>query len=217
MALLEALDERIFAAEAAERADDRSETVSARSARLTAETAWGVDGAARFALDCAAHSLGAAAPTAFPDGSTLGDVVAEARVILDQTNPDGEERLGMLARFAGGAGCAGSAPSGDASLADRRPRERPRQARRPRLDDARGGSEAVLAALEALRPSRCRATRTREEPLDEHQGRSAEHAARPLPRHRRGRIVLGAEHHSPGLPAAAAARDAAARARESAC
>jgi len=219
VALLEALDERIFAAEAVDRADNRSETVTARSARLTAETPWGVDGAAHFALDCATHSLGAAAATALPDGSTLGDVVAEARVILDHTNPDGEERLGMLARFAALRRLRRlGSEVGDASLA-RMSRDLGDDL--DALDDPAwttlaACSEAVLAALEALRHlAMPRYARTREDPLDEHQAEapSTPRALIPTPW---GPITLGAEHHSPYQPAWAAARDAAARARESA-
>ncbi len=218
-ALLEALDERIFAAEAIEGADDRAERVAAQSARLTAETAWGVDGAARFALDCAAHSLGAAAATALPDGSTLGDVVAEARVILDHTNPDGAERLGMLTRFAALRRLRRlGSEVGDASLA-RMSHDLGDDL--DALDDPAwttlaACSEAVLAALEALRHlAMPRYARTREEPLDEHQAEapSTPRALIPTPW---GPIALGAEHHSPYQPAWAAARDAAARARESA-
>lgn len=91
------LDERMFFAEPMGRADDTGDTVRTASARLTAETAWGVEAAARFALDGASHVLGGVAAAALPDGSTLGDVVAEARVILDRTSPDGEQRLGPLA------------------------------------------------------------------------------------------------------------------------
>ncbi|MFZ0059224.1 MAG: hypothetical protein WAL35_04165, partial [Acidimicrobiales bacterium] len=66
------LDERMFFAEPMGRADDTGDTVRTASARLTAETAWGVEAAARFALDGASHVLGGVAAAALPDGSTLG-------------------------------------------------------------------------------------------------------------------------------------------------
>lgn len=218
-ALLEALDERIFVAEPVGETDDRVDTAGARAARLTSETAWGVETAARFALDCAAHVLGAAASTALPDGSTLGDVVAEAREILDHTSPAGEERLGRLARLAalrrlrrlGGE-------LGDVTLA--------------RLSANLGNdldalddpawttiaacSEAVLAALEALRHlAMPRYVHAHEDPLDEHPTDAPSTGRAPIPTPW-GPIVLGAEHRSPYEPAWAAARDAAVRARESA-
>ena len=140
-ALLEALDERIFVAEPVGETDDRVDTAGARAARLTSETAWGVETAARFALDCAAHVLGAAASTALPDGSTLGDVVAEARGDPRPHEPGGRG----TARPAGAT--RGAAPASPARRrarrchpgeAEREPRERPRRPRRPRLDDDRG-------------------------------------------------------------------------------
>jgi hypothetical protein len=218
-ALLEALDERIFFAEPVGESDDRVDTVGAQSARLTSETVWGVETAARFALDCAAHVLGEAASTALPDGSTLGDVVGEARVILDRTNPAGEERLGWLARLAALrrlrrlgselgdvtlARLSGDLGSDLDALDD------------PAWTTIAACSEAVLAALEALRHlAMPRYVRSREDPLDEHptDAPSTGRAIIPTPW---GPIVLGAEHRSPYEPAWAAARDAAMRARESA-
>jgi len=218
-ALLEALDERIFVAEPAGESDDRVDTVGAQAAQLTSETAWGVETAARFALDCAAHVLGQAASTALPDGSTLGDVVGEARVILDRTNPAGEERVGRLARLAalrrlrrlGGelgdvtlTKLSGDLGSDLDALDD------------PAWTTIAACSEAVLAALEALRHlAMPRYVRSREDSLDEHPTDAPSTGRAPITTPW-GPIVLGAEHRSPYEPAWAAARDAAMRARESA-
>ena len=218
-ALLEALDERIFVAEPVGESAGRLDSVGAQSARLTAETVWGVETAARFALDCAAHVLGQAASTTLPDGSTLGDVIGEARVILDRTNPAGEERLGWLARLAalrrlrrlGGelgdvtlAQLSGHLGNDLDALDD------------PAWTTIAACSEAVLAALEALRHlAMPRYVRSREEPLDEHPTDAPSTARAPIATPW-GPIVFGAEHRSPYEPAWAAARDAALRARESA-
>ncbi len=219
-ALLDALDQRIFFAEPLETTGETRDMVTAQSARLTAETAWGVEGAARFALDCASHVLDeATAATALPDGSRLGQVVAEARVILDRTSPESEQRLGLLARLAavrrlhrlGGelgdealAQLSGDLGSDLDALDD------------PAWTTIAACSEAVLAALEALRHlAMPRYARSREEAVDEHQAGEpgAPSAVIPTPW---GPIALGAEHRSPYEPAWTAAREAAARARESA-
>jgi hypothetical protein len=218
-ALLDVLDERIFLAEPIDGAHDAGDTVHAELARLTAETAWGVEAAARFALECAAHVLGDAAATTLPDGSTLGEVIAEARVILDHSNPEGEQRLGLLARFAAVRRLRRlGSELGDVTLA--------------RLSEDLGSdldalddpawttiaacSEAVLAALEALRHlAMPRYARSREEVLDGHPLDAPSEPSAPIPTPW-GPIALGAEHRSPYEPAWAAAREAAARARESA-
>ncbi|HXZ83204.1 MAG TPA: hypothetical protein VED84_05590 [Acidimicrobiales bacterium] len=219
-ALLEALDERIFLAEAIDGARDAGDTVGASTARLTAETAWGVKAAARFALECASHALDdVTAATTLPDGSSLGAVVAEARVILDRTSPAGEQRLGLLARFAALRRLRRlESELGDITL------ERLTEdlgADLDALDDPAwttiaACSEAVLAALEALRHLAApRYARSREEVLDEHPATAPSVPSSVLPTPW-GPIALGAEHFSPYEPAWAAARDAAARARESA-
>jgi hypothetical protein len=218
-ALLDALDERIFLTEPIDEAHDAGDTVVAWSARLTAETAWGVYGAARFALECAAHVLGDAATTTLPDGSTLGEVVAQARVILERSSPEGEQRLGLLARFAAVRRLRRlGSELGDVSLATL---SEDLGSDLDVLDDPAwttiaACTEAVLAALEALRHlAMPRYVRSREEVLDEHPADTPSEPSAPIPTPW-GPIALGAEHRSPYAPAWAAARDAAERARESA-
>ncbi|MGD0743504.1 MAG: hypothetical protein ABSA31_09545 [Acidimicrobiales bacterium] len=99
-ALLDVLDEVIYRAEpvhGAAQVTDGAMTVS--SARLTTRTPWGTESAARFALACASHVLGDRADLRLPDGSTLGEIAADAQHVLEETGPDSAERLGRLARL----------------------------------------------------------------------------------------------------------------------
>jgi hypothetical protein len=94
--LLGRLDERIFKAEALDGADGDTE-VHASRARLLAVTAWDGFVAADFALDCAAHVVGAAADAALPDGTSLGDVLERCRTWLDEAG-DSESGFGHRVR-----------------------------------------------------------------------------------------------------------------------
>jgi hypothetical protein len=121
--LLETLGERIFLAEALDtaaptaRRDDATSPGEpgldaagpgwrqVRAARLVRELPWDLTATASFALDCAEHALGivtAAAPgeELLPDGSSLHEVLAQAREFLASAEGSDDRRLGALARLA---------------------------------------------------------------------------------------------------------------------
>lgn len=86
-ALLEDLGERIFEAELVPGGPGEPD-----GARLVAETAWSVDAAARFALDCVEHIIGGSDELRLPNGASVAQLIAEARRYLDE----GEEGQGVL-------------------------------------------------------------------------------------------------------------------------
>lgn len=216
--LLEALDERVFHAEALTNARDEDDRVTASTARLTDETAWDVEAAARFALACAAHSLVGAKETSLPDGTDLVDVVAEAAGVLERAGSAGDERLGFLARLA--AVRRLRRLRGELSDASLTKMTSDLGEDLDTLDDPAwtqiaACSEAVLAALEALRHVAApRYVGSREETVDEHPDGAPGTASIVMTPW--GPVALGAEHRSPYEPAWTEARDAAMRARESA-
>jgi hypothetical protein len=98
-ALLDVLDERIY------RAESRNDikiavdgTAVVPAARLVAQTYWDTGLATLFALDCAEHILTDAGDVSLPDGTSLVDVIAFARHVLDGISSEGTQRLGYLAR-----------------------------------------------------------------------------------------------------------------------
>jgi len=216
--LLEGLEERIFQVEGLEGVSDHEDSVTATSARLSKETAWDDEAAARFAIGCAKHSLNEAPSLTLPDGTPLGEIVAEAAHVLESVGADGEERLGFLARISAVRRLRRlRGEVSDASLAQM---TRDLGNDLDTLDDPAwvqiaACSEAVLAALEALRHVALpRYVHSREETVDEHPETapvSSSIVVTPW-----GPVALGAEHRSPYEPAWVEARDAATRAREAA-
>ncbi len=98
-AMLEVLDERIYRAEALNDVKVAiGGTAVVPAARLVAETCWDTEVATRFALDCAEHILSDAGEVSLPDGTSLVDVIAYARHVLDGISSEGTQRLGYLAR-----------------------------------------------------------------------------------------------------------------------
>jgi hypothetical protein len=218
-ALLDALDERVFVVEPLADVEDQGDRVLTSTARLVSETDWGVETAARFALDCAAHALIGNEDEALPDGTRLVDVIREARETLERVVPANEERIGFLARLAAlrrlrrleDSISGAELESTTADLGnDLDAVDDPAWARLASC------SEAVLAALEALRRFALpRYVHSREESVDEHPEGAPPAAFRMLMTPW-GEIGFGAEHQSPYEPAWAEARDAANRAREAA-
>lgn len=222
-ALLGELDERIFLAEATAGASDVDErgTLRATAARLLAETSWSVETAARFALDCAEHVLGEAAGAVLPGGATLGQVIADARAVLDRTSDEAEARLGMLARLWALHRLRRQGEKvGDlafGTLAE------DRTADLDALDDPAWATaatvrDAVLGAVEALRhvalPRHVdvdEATYSRVADAEDTPSLPSAPIVTPW-----GTITVGAEHHRGDEPAWVAARDTAARARDTA-
>jgi hypothetical protein len=84
-ALLDELGARIFVAES-----------TSQGPALVAETAWSLQTASRFALDCAQHVLAGVAPAAPEVAGTLQDVVAAARKWLDRA---ADADTGLLGRY----------------------------------------------------------------------------------------------------------------------
>ena len=193
--------------------------MTARSARLTSETSWGTAAAARFALECAAHALESAEETKLPDGTELSSIIDEARATLDRASTDGDERLGFLARLAAIRRLRKLGDEVSEAVLATMTTDLGEDV--DALDDRAwtslaACSEAVLAALEALRHVALpRYARSREEAVDEHP-RGNPPVNVPIVMTPWGPIGLGAEHQSPYEPAWAEARDAAMRAREAA-
>jgi hypothetical protein len=98
-ALLDVLDERIYRAEPLDYVEISAVGIAVvPSARLVAATCWDTDVATRFALDCADNILTEAGDVSLPDGTSLANVIADARLVLDDLASDGSDRLGYLAR-----------------------------------------------------------------------------------------------------------------------
>ncbi|MDA8039236.1 MAG: hypothetical protein M0Z69_08760 [Actinomycetota bacterium] len=100
--LLGELGERIFVAEIAPPSGAEARlpgVVEVDSARLSAETAWNVQAAARFALDCAEHVLVDPGRLWLPSGATLGEVLRAARSWLESSDGD-TGLLGRISRIA---------------------------------------------------------------------------------------------------------------------
>jgi hypothetical protein len=231
-ALLEALGDRIFAAEPVDPdtvGDARTAqatgakpgadgTLAVRAARLAAEMDWDPERAARFALDCVEHAVGANANVPLPHGRTIGGVIDEARRFLDRA--DADRGLARLARLAAARRLRRTQETlGDVAFKTALSDE---ESNIDTLDDPAWTTiaalqEAVLAAVEALRHIALpRYAATREsvaEELDGHEEqkspRTGEVITTPW-----GSIAVGAEHVASYEPAAVCARDAADRARQ---
>lgn len=92
--LLDELGERIFLAEEVE-----------GGARLVRELPWDLATTARFALDCAEHAILALPPTDgvalhLSDGTTLPELLVEARRYVDSAGESEDRRLSALSRLA---------------------------------------------------------------------------------------------------------------------
>ncbi|HLI14672.1 MAG TPA: hypothetical protein VKV23_01285 [Acidimicrobiales bacterium] len=218
--LLDALDSRIFRAEATGEvlANDEAH-VEARAARLVAATPWDDARAARFALECAAHALGEEADAVLPDGSRLGDVVAEAGEVVASAGTQAEDHLGFLARLASARRLRRQGELvGDLALALLgEDHERARDALEdPAWATLASVAEAVLAAVESLRHLALpRYVEVRERASEagppDATGGTASLFTVSTPW---GPLVPLAERPSPYEPAARTAREAAARARQ---
>jgi hypothetical protein len=218
--LLEVLDELVFVARPGHGVlvvSDPDGTHQVTSAALVRGTAWDGPSAAAFALDCAEHVLGEAATVELPGGHLLGDVLVDARRYLERS-VDTDDRLGLLARLATARRLRrAGARLGDVALG--LSMEDLRNDLDATLDPAwttaAAVEDAVLAALEAIRHIALpRYVAAREESA----GQQASDVTEPIePRvwsTAWGPVVTGAEHESPYLPAALAARETALRARE---
>lgn len=98
--LLDVLGERLFLAERLDAGQGPS-----RSARLVRELPFGPRLAAEFALDCADHARARieadrGEEPVLEDGSSLADLIAEARRYLESAGESDDRRLGRLARLA---------------------------------------------------------------------------------------------------------------------
>lgn len=93
--LLEDLGERIFTAEVL-----APTPAGIEPARLTAETKWSLDEAARFALDCAEHVAGDPTSVVLPSGASLADIFEAARKYLEKNEESGTGLLQSLSRLA---------------------------------------------------------------------------------------------------------------------
>jgi hypothetical protein len=218
-ALLDALDENIYRAEALGELKDSGDRVETTSARLVSKTRWDTVVAASFAIDCAEHALEGTEHLALPDGEELAPILAGARLVLEGDERGSDERLGFLARLAAvrrlrklraslseAVFASTTSDLGDDfdALDD------------PKWATLAASEEAVLAALEAVRHVALpRYVRSREEAVDEHPGGEPP-TSNPLFMTPWGPIAFGAEHQSPYVAAWTAARDAAVRAREAA-
>ncbi len=218
-ALLDALDENVYRAEALGEQKDLGDRIETTSARLVAKTRWGTEVAARFAIDCAEHALEGTDHVALPDGEELTPILAGARLVLERDERGSDERLGFLARLAAVRRLRKVRDSlSDAVLAST---ARDLGDDLDVVDDPgwatlAAGQEAVLAALEAVRHVALpRYVRSREEAVDEHPDGQPPTSS-PLVITPWGPIALGAEHQSSYVAAWAAARDSAMRAREAA-
>lgn len=220
--LLDELGERIFAATVDEPAAIDASTphpgrILARTAHLVAETPWTVTAAARFALDCAAHVLGDAGDVALPNGTTLAEVLHEARRYLDESDGVDEHRLGFVARLG-------------AARRLQRERERIEQLAAAAIDeDVAAGldaledpawttvaalGDAVFAAVEALRHLALpRYTAARERSYEADESADDMPAAPFLLSTPFGTGFVGGGFPDDHVPAYVSARDAAERAR----
>lgn len=89
--LLGELGARIFVA---------TDAGAASGPQLLAETAWSLDVAARFALDCAEHVVASTSSSSAEIASTLTSVVSAARKWLDESADADTGLLGRYSRFA---------------------------------------------------------------------------------------------------------------------
>jgi hypothetical protein len=215
--LIDDLEAKIFHAEALDPADDDHGALVVRRARLVAPTAWDTGSAAKFALDCARHVLGNAGDVALPSGDTLESVINDAATVLDQASPEAEARLGFLARVRAARRLerTGETIQAIALQLLTEDDDAAREAiKDPAWTTAATVSDAVLAAIEALRSYALpRYVASREDGVEEN-GTDAPATGTSIISTPWGPIALGTEHHSPYAPAWAAARDAAARARD---
>ncbi len=225
--LLDELGERIFTAALDEPAPAAAlgegagagggGRVLARVAHLVAETPWNVTSTARFALDCAAHVLGDAGDVALPNGTTLADILGEARRYLDEADGVDEHRLGFVARLG-------------AARRLQRDRERIGQLAAAAIDaDVAAGldaledpawttvaalGDAVFAAVEALRHLALpRYTASRERAFEADESADEPSPAPFLLSTPFGTGFVGGGFPDDHVPAYVSARDAAERAR----
>jgi hypothetical protein len=222
-ALLDELGDRIYLAEPTAGATDVDADGVARvlAARLLAETSWSVERAAQFALDCAEHVLGDAAGAVLPGGATLGDVIVDARSVLERSSDAAETRLGTLARLwalhrlrrqGEKIGDLAFGTLAEDRVADLDALDDPAWATAATVRDA------VLGAVEALRhvalPRHVAASEATYE-LAASTGDTPSTPSAPIVTPW-GTITVGAEHRRSDEPAWIAARDTASRARDAA-
>lgn len=219
-ALVDELDERIFVAAPAGATTGLDGIVEVGAARLVAETAWDVATAARFALDCAEHVLGEAADAPLPGGATLGEIVTDARRVLERSGDGAEQRLGLLARlFAARRLRHRGEVLGDVAFETLV--EDSGEALEA-LDDPAWAAvatvrDAVLGAVEAVRYLALpRYIAARESAYEETRDGDADPPSTAAGTFMTpwGPITIGAEHHRGFEPAWVAARDTALRARD---
>lgn len=99
LALLDVLDERVFVASTSEAAKITGKgTLEVATARLTEETSWNAESATRFAISCAEHLLNGVGDVALPNGTSLAEILADARKVLEGISSDAAQRLDYLAR-----------------------------------------------------------------------------------------------------------------------
>ena len=217
--LLDALDEYVFRAEALGGSKDLGDRIETTSARLVSRARWDTGLAARFAIDCAEHTLEGSEKVSLPDGNELAPILASARLVLESDERGSDERLGFLARLAAVRRLRKMRDSlSDAVLASTAADlgDDLDTVDDPKWATLAASQEGVLAALEAVRNVALpRYVRSREEAVDEHPDDEPPRST-PLVITPWGPIAFGAEHQSPYVAAWTAARDAAMRAREAA-
>lgn len=217
--LLGALDEAIFVAESLDATEnDASKGASyTKSARLLSKTNWDGESAARFALDCAEHVIEDLADVKLPDGTSLGEVIAQARGVIESLEPSDTHNLGLFARLS--AVRRLRRRGGELGDFARELLVEDVQSDINALDDPAYAAlaalvDAVLGAVEAIRSIALpRYVRAREDPVDEHSDNGPSSIPR-IVSTPWGPIAIGAEHRSAYEPSWAAARDATSRARD---
>jgi hypothetical protein len=220
IALLDSLDDVIWIAEAVgpviETHGDGKIVVQA--ARLVHRTSWAPASAARFAIDCAEHAIGNAGEVVLPNGQSIAQALNDARAFLDSAT-DPAAHLGHLARVATIRRLKRENRL-VADLAYGLSMEDISAELDTTLDvawtSAASAADSLFAALEALRHLAFpRYVRARENLAVEQNAHGGTDTVQPgIFTTPWGPISIGADHESPYLPAAIAAREAALRARE---
>jgi hypothetical protein len=202
--LLEAVGERIFVAER-------------EPARLVQETAWTLERAAQFALDCAEHAVFDADELILPSGISLGGVMRAARQLLDSSGTNADEARGIVQRISRLAEARRLRKMGD-EVADvaRQLTVGDEQADLDALDDGAFTSvasvrDAVLAAVETLRHVAAPELVQAREERYEHDSNVAFSEAKPIYTPW-GSFIVGGPRGMP--PASTSVREAAGRARQ---
>lgn len=218
-ALLDALDEVIFEAEAVGPTNEvTTGVVQATSVHLLRRTPWDVRNAASFALSCVEHVIGADREVTIPGGHTLGSVLEDAKGFLSEAGGEREGRLAQLSRLATARRLRHAGESvGDVA------RGRLTEDLAVEIDAVDDPEwtllasivDAVLATVEALRhialpnyvAEREQAGGERDEQIG--SGLIPQILTTPW-----GPFAIGAEHESTYVPTSHLAREAAFRARE---